>query len=86
MFCFAPSHPFAPHLEGGVFHVGSHQCDHLLFRHAELVVDGFEGGSVLPGHFDDPVQILRWNVFQTGSKSFGFSSGLSVVTAGLIAA
>ena len=84
MFCFAPGHPFAPHLEGGVFHVGSHQCDHLLFRHAELVMDGFEGGSVLPGHFDDPVQILRLNVFQSGSKNSGRSSGLPMATAGLV--
>ena len=30
-------------------------------------MDGFEGGSVLPGHFDDPVQILGLNVFQPGS-------------------
>ena len=47
-------------------------------------MDGFEGGSVLPGHFDDPVQILRLNVFQSGSKNSGRSSGLPMATAGLV--
>ena len=81
MFCFSPRHPFAPHLEGGVLHVGSHQSNHLLFWCAELVLDGFEGGSVLPGHFDDPVQILGLHVFQPKSKSFCCSSGFPMTTA-----
>ncbi len=53
VFGFAAVHAFTPHTEAGGFHFLAHQVDHLRFRQAVEAFDGFKGGTVFPGHFDD---------------------------------
>ena len=58
MFGFAAAHPLAPQLERRRFHVLPHHCNHLRFGESELKFNRLEGGAVLPGHFNDAVQIF----------------------------
>jgi hypothetical protein len=37
----------------------THQIDHLGFGEAKLKKDGFKGGSIFPGHFDDTVFVYK---------------------------
>ena len=58
VFGFATAHPLAPQPERRRFHVLSHHSNHLRFGKSELKFNRIEGGTVFPGHFNDPVQIL----------------------------
>ncbi len=49
--------PGPPEEEAFPFQMTAHQIDHLGFGKPELDVDGFEGGAVFPGHFDDAVDV-----------------------------
>ena len=71
MFGLATTDPFAPHPKGRGLHLSAHQLNHIRFRQTELEGNGFEGSSVFPGHFNDPVEILGLQSahgyrFQTG--------------------
>ena len=53
VFGHSGGHAFAPHFEGAAFHFGAHEADDGGFVQAKLMLDGFEGCAVFPGHFDD---------------------------------
>lgn len=46
--------PFAP--VSGV-HLAAHHFDHFGLAQAELRLDGIKRGSILPGHFNNPIEI-----------------------------
>lgn len=48
---------FAPAAEAGGFQFLPHEADHFIFGQSELLFNGFEGGTVFPGHFDDAICI-----------------------------
>ncbi len=58
MFCFAASHPLPPEFERRQFHVLSHHSDHLRLGESELKFNRLEGGTVLPGQFNNPIKIF----------------------------
>lgn len=49
--------PLAPATKTAGLELFAHQLDDFLFRQAELVLDGFEGRAVLPGHFNNSIQV-----------------------------
>ncbi len=58
MFGFAAANPLAPELERRRFQVLPHQRNHFLLGKSELKFNRLEGGTVLPGHLNNPVQIF----------------------------
>jgi hypothetical protein len=54
-------HPFSPQVEAGAFKLPTHECHHLCLAQTKLEFNSLKRGSILPGHFDDPVdgEILR---------------------------
>lgn len=53
---YAAVHSLAPEQETVAFEGTAHEGNDLRFGQAELGLDGFEGGTVLPGHFNDAVR------------------------------
>lgn len=49
------SHSFSPVPERTWMHVPSHEFADLIFLQTELKFNGFERGTIFPGHFDQPV-------------------------------
>ncbi len=66
MFRLAAADPFAPHPKRRGFHLRAHELNHLWLRQTELVCNGLEGRSVLPGHFNHPVEIFGLQNSQVG--------------------
>ena len=56
--------PPPPELERGRLQLFPHQSNHLRFRESELKLDRLEGRAVLPGHFNDPIQIFAGGGYQ----------------------
>ncbi len=56
--------PSTPELERGRLQLLPHQSNHLRFRESELKLDRLEGRAVLPGHFNDPIQIFARGRYQ----------------------
>ena len=57
MFGLAPSHTLAPKAKRTGLHVPAHQKHHSGFVQAKLLLDGFKGRAVLPGHLNDAGKI-----------------------------
>ena len=58
MFGFAAAHPSAPELERRRFQVLTHHSNDLRLGESELKFNRLKGRAVLPGHFNDPIQIV----------------------------
>lgn len=52
-------HSFPPAFKAAALQFFPHKGDHFGFRQAKLKTNGFEGGSILPGHFNDAVDIVE---------------------------
>ena len=68
MFGFASAYPLSPELEGRRFQALPHHSNHLGLGESELKFNRLEGGAILPGHFNDPVQIFAGEGYQRGSE------------------
>ena len=58
MLCLAAAHPLSPELERRRFQVLTHHSNDLRLGKSELKFNRLEGRAVLPGHFNDPIQIV----------------------------
>ena len=58
MLCLAAAHPLSPELERRRFQVLPHHRNHLRLGKSELKFNCLEGGAVLPGHLNNPIQIV----------------------------
>ena len=67
-------HPFAPHEVAAAFHVGTHEFNHVFFSQTKLNLNGFEGRTVFPAHFDDAVDVGFGKVVET--SGFVFHEGV----------
>ena len=55
--------PLTPHFKALSLQGPAHECAHVVFLEAKLPFDGFERGSVFPGHLNDSIQVFRRPVF-----------------------
>lgn len=67
MFGTPAGYPFAPVAKRSWVHVPAHEFADFVFLEAKLELDGFEGCTVFPGHFDETVQVF--------GIEFGFHTG-----------
>ena len=50
--------PFTPQIEAATLQLPTHNTYDLRLGHSELHLDGFKRGAILPGHFDDAVNVV----------------------------
>ena len=68
MLCLAAAHPLSPELERRRFQVLPHHTNHLRLGKSELKFNCLEGGAVLPGHLNNPIQIFAGRSCQRGAN------------------
>ena len=68
MLCLAAAHPLSPELARRRFQVLPHHRNHLWFGESELKFNCLEGGAVLPGHLNNPIQIFAGRSCQRGAN------------------
>ncbi len=62
VFGGATLHPLPPALPARLGKLVAHQDNHFAFPQPKLRRNGFERRTVLPGHFNDPLNLVRCKI------------------------